>query len=168
LDEITLLFGGGPSERPRKRLMNGSENSRQAARVRTLQEHIRLANLHDLDGIMQTFGMGARYNDEPWDEHRIGRPAVQSYYAQVMIAVPDLVIDVKKQYFAAEAIVMEVVAFDEADKLAGEKIYYDRASILAQLGFFHEPVTLIGRVMGSLSLRREWFAASFSSAGAEA
>jgi steroid delta-isomerase-like uncharacterized protein len=158
--------------------MVAPEHSRLATRVRIVQEHVRLENLHDLDGIMQTFGTGARYDDEPWDDHRIGRGAVQSYYEQVMRAVPDIVIDVKNQHVGDSAIILEievtgthmgtwrglpgtgrriafplcaVYTFDEADKLAGERIYYDRATILAQLGLFHDPATLLGRAMGSLT-----------------
>jgi hypothetical protein len=29
-------------------------------------------NQHDLEGILQTFGTTARYDDEPWDGHYIG------------------------------------------------------------------------------------------------
>jgi steroid delta-isomerase-like uncharacterized protein len=154
------------------------DDSRLARRLNIVQEHVRRENLHELDGIMQTFGAGARYDDEPWDDHRIGREAVQRYYEQVMKAVPDIVITVKDQHVTDGAIVLEttvtgthsgtwrglpgtgrrisfplcaVYTFDEADKLAGERIYYDRATVLAQLGLFHEPETLLGRAMGSLT-----------------
>jgi hypothetical protein len=39
-----------------------------------------------------------------------------------------------------------VYTFDEGNNLAGEKIYYDRASVLRQLGVFHEPESLHGRI----------------------
>jgi hypothetical protein len=32
-----------------------------------------------------------------------------------------------------------IYTFDDEDRLAGEKIYYDRATVLRQLGVFHEP-----------------------------
>lgn len=158
--------------------MVAPEHSRLAMRVRIVQEHVRLENLHDLDGIMQTFGTRARYDDEPWDDHRKGRGAVQSYYEQVMRAVPDIVIDVKNQHVGDSAIILEievtgthmgtwrglpgtgrriafplcaVYTFDEADKLSGERIYYDRATILAQLGLFHEPASVLGRAIGALT-----------------
>ena len=43
-----------------------------------------------------------------------------------------------------------VYTFDERNKLAGEKIYYDRASVLRQLGVFHEPESLLGRITTAL------------------
>ena len=39
-----------------------------------------------------------------------------------------------------------VFTFDGEDRLAGEKIYYDRATILRQLGVFHEPDGVVGRI----------------------
>jgi hypothetical protein len=39
-----------------------------------------------------------------------------------------------------------VFTFDENDRLARETIYYDRATVLRQLGVFHEPDTRIGQI----------------------
>ncbi|MGE5052583.1 MAG: ester cyclase, partial [Acidobacteriota bacterium] len=39
-----------------------------------------------------------------------------------------------------------VYTFDDVDRLAGERIYYDRATVLRQLGVFREPQTLMGRI----------------------
>jgi hypothetical protein len=44
-----------------------------------------------------------------------------------------------------------VFTFDEENRLAGERIYYDRAAILRQLGVFHEPATMVGRVLTVLT-----------------
>src|SRR5262249_59976838 len=44
-----------------------------------------------------------------------------------------------------------VFTFDDANQLAGEKIYYDRATVLRQLGVFHEPDSLAGRITTALS-----------------
>ena len=57
-----------------------SNETRLNARLRLVEEHVRFENLHDLDGILGTFGKEARYDDEPWDDHRIGRgEAILSY-----------------------------------------------------------------------------------------
>ena len=37
--------------------------------------------------------------------------------------------------------------FGEDDKLAGEKIYYDRATVLRQLGLFREPTSSVSRLL---------------------
>jgi hypothetical protein len=39
-----------------------------------------------------------------------------------------------------------VYTFDADNRLAGEKIYYDRATVLRQVGVFHEPQSILGQV----------------------
>ena len=144
-----------------------------SARIAIVLEHVRLENAHDLDGVLGTFGDVAQYDDEAWGEHYQGRNGVRSFYQQIMMALPDLEIDVKRQHVTDENILLEVVirgthlgawrglpatgrrvefplcgvyTFDANDHLAGERIYYDRATVLRQLGLFHEPQSVLGRV----------------------
>jgi steroid delta-isomerase-like uncharacterized protein len=146
---------------------------RQAARVATVERHIRLENEHDLEGVLGTFGEGARYDDEPWGEHYSGRDGVRRFYDELMKALPDLEIEVQRRHVAEEAIIVEVTirgthlggwrglpatgrrlefplcgvyTFDADDRLAGEKIYYDRGTVLRQLGVFREPPSLLGQI----------------------
>jgi steroid delta-isomerase-like uncharacterized protein len=148
------------------------------ARLKLVDEHVRLENEHDLDGIMGTFGETARYDDEPWSAHYMGRQEVRQFYAQFLQALPDLHIDVQRQHAAHDAIVLEVIirgrhcgawrglpatgrqvsiplcgifTFDGENRLAGEKIYYDRATVLQQLGFFTNPESLRGRIAVALT-----------------
>ena len=92
--------------------------------------------------------------------------------------MPDLHIDVRQQHVAEAAVIVEVVisghhlgswrglpatgraisfalcgvyTFDSSNRLAGEKIYYDRATVLRQLGLFHEPESWRGRVAAALT-----------------
>lgn len=147
-------------------------------RIAVLEEHVRLENQHDLDGIMKTFGENARYDDEPWEEHHLGHEAVRNYYADLLRAAPDFHIEVQRRHVTAEAIVLEVVIsgahrgtwrglpgtgrrvefplcaifnFDAQGKLAGERIYFDRATVLRQLGVFHEPTRWPGRLFTPLA-----------------
>src|SRR5262249_27628858 len=85
-----------------------SIEARVNARIELVDEHVRRENLHDLDGILGTFGPDARYDDEPWDDHRLGREQVQLYYRQLLAAVPDLQIAVSRRYATADAIILEV------------------------------------------------------------
>jgi hypothetical protein len=39
-----------------------------------------------------------------------------------------------------------VYTFDGKDRLAGERIYYDRGTVLRQLGVFHEPQSARGQL----------------------
>jgi steroid delta-isomerase-like uncharacterized protein len=146
---------------------------RLQARLALVDEHIGLENRHDLDGIMRTFGAAARYDEEPWDDHHVGRDAVRAYYHGLLLAMPDLAIDVRQRHAAQAAVIVEVVisghhrgpwrglpptgyavrfplcgvfTFDEENRLAGERIYYDRATVLRQLGVFHEPDRIAGRL----------------------
>ena len=148
-------------------------DSRIAARVSVVEEHVRLENAHDLDGVMATFGMSARYHDEPYGAIHAGHDQVRAYYAAIFSAMPDMNIEVRKRHVGEDSIILEVVitghhlgawrglpptgrrvefplcaiyTFDEANRLAGERIYYDRTIVLRQLGVFHEPETLRGRI----------------------
>jgi steroid delta-isomerase-like uncharacterized protein len=144
---------------------------RQSARIAIVEQHIRLENEHDLDGVLRTFGTTARYDDEAWGEHYTGQNGVSQFYQQLMKALPDLQIDVQRRHVTDDAILVEVIirgthlgawrglpatgrrvefplcgiyTFDSDDRLAGEKIYYDRGTVLRQLGVFHEPQSLLG------------------------
>jgi hypothetical protein len=37
-------------------------------------------------------------------------------------------------------------SFDEDGRLAGERIYYDRSSLMQQLGLYRDPQSMLGRV----------------------
>ena len=144
-----------------------------ARRMALVEEHVRCENAHDLDGVLATFGDSARYDDEPWGDHFTGRDGVRTFYQQLMHALPDLEIQVQNQHTTSDAIIVEVIirgthlgawrglpptgreiqfplcgiyTFDADDRLAGEKIYYDRGTVLRQLGVFHEPTTILGQI----------------------
>jgi steroid delta-isomerase-like uncharacterized protein len=148
-------------------------NDRRLARIAIVEQHIRLENEHDLEGVLRTFGDTARYDDEPWSEHYEGRNGVSHFYQQLLSALPDLEIEVQRRHVTDEAILMEVMirgthlggwrglpatgrrvefplcgvyTFDADDRLAGEKIYYDRGTVLRQLGVFHEPQSALGQI----------------------
>ena len=145
----------------------------RSARIAIVEQHIRLENEHDLEGVLRTFGDTARYDDEPWGEHYEGRNGVRQFYEQLMKALPDLEIDVQRRHVTDDAVLVEVIirgthlggwrglpatgrrvefplcgvyTFDAEDRLAGEKIYYDRGTVLRQLGVFHEPLSVLGQI----------------------
>ncbi len=156
------------------RVANGSiPENRRSARIAIVDEHIRLENEHDLDGVLRTFGDTAQYDDEPWGEHYKGHDGVRLFYAQLLKALPDLEIEVQSRHAADDAVLVEVVirgthlggwrglpatgrrvqftlcgvyTFEADDRLAGEKIYYDRATVLRQLGVFYEPQSVMGQI----------------------
>jgi steroid delta-isomerase-like uncharacterized protein len=146
---------------------------RESARIAVVEQHIRFENEHNLEGVLRTFGEAARYDDEAWGDHYEGRNGVRLFYEQLMKALPDLEIDVQRRHVTDDAILVEVVirgthlggwrglpatgrrvevplcgvyTFDANDALAGEKIYYDRGTVLKQLGVFHEPQSVLGQI----------------------
>jgi steroid delta-isomerase-like uncharacterized protein len=155
-----------------------SSEARISARIQLVEEHVRLENLHDLDSILDTFGPDARYDDEPWDDHRIGRDQVHLYYKQMLAAAADFRIEVRHRYATDDVVILEVTisgthtgawrglpatgkfvsfplcgifTFDSEDRILGEKIYYDRASVFRQLGIFREPTTVVGRLLTAIN-----------------
>ena len=98
---------------------------------------------------------------------------MRKFYEQLMAALPDLSIEIVRRHVADETVILEVIirgtqlgpwrglpatgrrvevplcgvyTFGADNRLAGERIYYDRAIVLRQLGVFHEPQTALGRI----------------------
>lgn len=151
---------------------------RRESRLRLVEEHVRLENQHDLDALMGTFGANPSYDDEPWGAHHSGREAVRGHYEDLFCAAPDLSIAVQRRHVTDQAVILECViegthrgawrglpptgrrisfpicavfTFTEDDKLAGERIYYDRATVLQQLGVLHDPEGVLGRLLTALT-----------------
>jgi steroid delta-isomerase-like uncharacterized protein len=103
----------------------------------------------------------------------MGRSGVCLFYEQLIKALPDLEIDLQRRHVTDDAILVEVMirgthlgawrglpatgrrvefplcgvyTVDADNRLAGEKIYYDRGTVLRQLGIFHEPRSILGRI----------------------
>ncbi|HXF13387.1 MAG TPA: ester cyclase [Terriglobales bacterium] len=151
----------------------GPQIDTRSARIAIVEQHVRFENAHDLNGVLGTFGNTAHYDDEAWGEHYKGSAGVRQFYEQLMKAMPDLKIEILNRHVTDEAIVLEVMirgthlgpwrglpatgrrvdlplcgvyTFDSDDRLSGEKIYYDRGTVLRQLGVFHEPQSILGQL----------------------
>ncbi len=83
-------------------------SSRAQARLRRVEEHVRLENLHDLDGLMSTFGETGFYDDAAWGEHHGGLAAVRRYYEDLLRAARDFHIEVQRSHTSEEVVVLEV------------------------------------------------------------
>ena len=148
-------------------------SDRKSARLALVQQHVQLENEHHLEGVLGTFGENAQYEDEAWGDSYPGREGVRSYYEGLMAALPDLEIKIRQQHVTDDHILLEVLicgthlgpwrglpatgrrvevplcgvyTFDDEDRLAGERIYYDRATVLRQLGVLREPQSILGRI----------------------
>ena len=136
-----------------------SSDTRRAKRMAIVEEHCRVENSHDLDALMRTFGDKTTFSLN--DERHEGREAVRNLYAEFFHGFPDLKFEIKHVHIADDAIPVEmllsgthtdtwrgipatgrrfeiplcaVFIFDQNDKIAGERGYFDAALMLRQLG----------------------------------
>ena len=134
-------------------------DSQRAARIKAVHEHFHIENTHDLDAVMDTFGPTCSFLAN--NELHEGREAVRAFYGEFFRGFPDLRFDIKCLHVGDEAIPVELVLsgthngpwfgmpptgrrfelpacavfiFDEHDKIAGERGYFDSALLLRQLG----------------------------------
>jgi steroid delta-isomerase-like uncharacterized protein len=134
---------------------------RIATRLAHVDEHIRAEKAHELDALVDTFGDHPFWDDRGANERHKGREGVRAYYAELFAGFPDFSFDIKRRHLAADAVILEVVAhgthtgtwkgieptgrraefpvcvvftFDETDRLEAETVYFDRMTVLAQLG----------------------------------
>jgi steroid delta-isomerase-like uncharacterized protein len=138
-----------------------SRDDRMRARLQLVEEHVRLENLHDLDGILATFGANARYDDEPWSDHRIGRNQVHLYYKDLLAASADFRIEVKNRYTTDEAVILEVTisgthtgAWKGLPPPENQSAFLSVGFLLSikRIGFWARKFTTIGRrYLGNLA-----------------
>jgi steroid delta-isomerase-like uncharacterized protein len=140
-------------------------------REELIREHMESENVHDFDTTLATFGH-PRYELVPNGEVIDGEAAVANYYKETRAAFPDQRNEIVALHQADGAVIVEfnlmgthkgsyrglpptgrsfkcrmaaVFEFEE-DRLVCERVYFDSATILRQLGIAHDPLTLRGRV----------------------
>jgi steroid delta-isomerase-like uncharacterized protein len=132
-----------------------------AARLAAVDEHVRAEISHDLDSLVATFGDRPFWDDRASNERHLGRNGVRTYYAELFAGFPDFGFDVERRHVAADAVILEVTVrgthtgtwkgiaatgrrvefpvcavftFDETDRIEAETVYFDRMTVLSQLG----------------------------------
>lgn len=140
-------------------------------REKTVRTHMESENRHDFETTMKTFGH-PRYELVATDEVHDGKVAVAAYYEETRAAFPDQRNEVLAIHHADDAVIVEfdllgthdgpfrglpptgrsfrarMAAFFifEGDRLVCERVYFDSATILRQLGIAHDPLSVRGRV----------------------
>jgi len=136
-----------------------TETELRERRERLVREHMESENRHEFDVTMATF-QHPRYEIVPTGEVHDGEEAVAAYFAESRAAFPDQRNETIGLHHADDAVIVEFwlrgthegelrgipptgrpfevrcvafFLFDE-DRLVGERVYFDTATILGQLG----------------------------------
>jgi steroid delta-isomerase-like uncharacterized protein len=136
-----------------------------------VREHMESENRHDFDTTMKTFHH-PRYEIIATGDVHDGETAVARYFEETRAAFPDQRNELIALHHADDAIVAEfdlkgthegpfrglpptgrsfscrmvALFLFESDQLVCERVYFDSATILRQLGIAHDPLTLKGRI----------------------
>ena len=148
----------------------------RARREAVVIEHMESENTHDYDVTMGTFSH-PRYEIVPTGDVFDGTERVLEYFAESRTAFPDQRNELIALHHAEQAVIAEfyllgthlgplrslpptgrafrcrmsaIFLFDE-DRIVCERVYFDQATILRQLGLAHDPTSLPGRASLLLS-----------------
>jgi steroid delta-isomerase-like uncharacterized protein len=140
-------------------------------REQKIREHMETENTHDFDATLETFEH-PRYELIATDEVIDGSADVARYYEETRNAFPDQRNELIALHHADDAVIVEfdllgthkgsfrglpptgrsfkcrmtaIFVFEE-DRLVCERVYFDSATILRQLGIAHDPLSLRGRL----------------------
>lgn len=140
------------------------EEALRARREATVREHVDAENRHDVEATVATFDR-ARYEVMPLGDPSDGADAVRELLQGLMDGFPDFNAEVLRMHHADDAVICEArmtgthngpwagvpatgrridipvaCIFDfEEDRLMCEKVYFDLAMMLRQLGALPEP-----------------------------
>jgi steroid delta-isomerase-like uncharacterized protein len=143
----------------------------RSAREAIVREHMESENRHDFETTMSTFEH-PRYEIVPTGDVYDGPVEVARYFEETRAAFPDQRNELVAMHHADDAVLVEfdlkgthdgpyrglpptgraftcrmlsIFLFEE-DRLVGERVYFDSATILRQLGIAHDPLSVKGRV----------------------
>lgn len=133
----------------------------RAARERIVQEHVERELAHDLDALVETFTNESVWQDVASAETQDGHAEIRQHYDDLFTGFPDFSFEVTRKHSGDESIVLEVVitgthsatwkgipatgkavrfplcaifTFGADDRINAEIVYYDRLTVLTQLG----------------------------------
>jgi steroid delta-isomerase-like uncharacterized protein len=136
-----------------------------------VREHMESENVHDFDTTIATFGH-PRYELIATGEVYDGEDQVRRYYAETRTAFPDQRNELIALHHAEDVVVVEFLLLGthlgplqalpptgrsfrcrmtaffifDGERLTGERVYFDQATILRQLGLARDPRTTLGRI----------------------
>jgi steroid delta-isomerase-like uncharacterized protein len=136
-----------------------------------VREHMQSENVHDFDTTIETFEH-PRYELIATGEVYDGEEKVRRYYAESRRAFPDQRNEVLVLHHADDAVIVEFLLLGthlgplralpptgrafrcrmtaffifDGERLVGERVYFDQATILRQLGLARDPSSPLGRI----------------------
>ena len=143
----------------------------RARREEVVREHMESENVHDFETTMATFSH-PRYEIVPTGDVFDGVAEVDAYFEETRRAFPDQRNELVAMHHAEGSVIVEfdlkgthkgsfrglpatgreftcrtlaIFEFDDGDGIVCERVYFDSATILRQLGIAHDPLTLRGR-----------------------
>jgi steroid delta-isomerase-like uncharacterized protein len=143
----------------------------RARREAIVVEHMESENRHEFDATLETFHH-PRYELIGTGDVYDGQAEVESYFEETRTAFPDQRNELIALHHADDAVIVEAMLYGthlgsfrglpatgrtfemrfcalflfEEDGLVCERVYFDAATILRQLGIAHDPLTLRGRL----------------------
>jgi steroid delta-isomerase-like uncharacterized protein len=143
----------------------------RARREAIVIEHMESENRHEFDVTLETFDH-PRYELIATGDIHDGPEEVAAYFKETRTAFPDQRNELIALHHAEDAVIVEAMLYGthdgpfrglpptgrkfemqfcalfvfEEDRLVCERVYFDAATILRQLGIAHDPLTLRGRV----------------------
>ncbi len=148
----------------------------RSRRESIVREHMESENHHDFDTTIDTFSH-PRYELVATGEVYDGEREVRAYYEETRRAFPDQRNELLSLRHADDAVIVEfdllgthrgalrglpptgrsfrarMTAFFifEGERIVCERVYFDQATIMRQLGVAHDPATVAGRITTLLS-----------------
>jgi steroid delta-isomerase-like uncharacterized protein len=137
-----------------------------SARLRIVEDHIRFECRHEIDSLMGTFGPAPEWHNQAAKDVLRGHDAIRTFYAELFRGFSDFLLDVRQRHVCEQSVVVEgalrgthtetwmgipatgktiavpfcaIFTFTRDDLLSAEIVYYDRLSLLSQLGVIHLP-----------------------------
>jgi steroid delta-isomerase-like uncharacterized protein len=148
-----------------------SDAELRAHREAVVREHMESENRHDFDTTIETFSH-PRYEIVATGDVYDGEAAVRGYYEETRRAFPDQRNELVSLRHAEDAVVVEfdllgthlgplrglpptgrsfrarMTAFFifDGERIVSERVYFDQATIMRQLGVAHDPSSAAGRL----------------------
>jgi steroid delta-isomerase-like uncharacterized protein len=134
---------------------------RREARLRVVQEHVECEQSHELERLVATFGDSPEWHHKSDGQVLSGHASIRGFYGALFQGFPDFWLRIHHTHVTDDAVILEgelggthkaewmqlaptgrtvtvpfcaLFTFTDDDRLKSEIVYYDRLTLLTQLG----------------------------------